>query len=148
MPFAAVVPLLNLIIPALVPAVADGVRGIFSWMSGGAGAKPQNVAEQVQLMQAETERLKALSELDKPIGEISRWVANLRASFRYLAAIVVLLSGMVILGAAVVDMQQNPNSPSEVRNFAEWYLNYIVAPVWSFIFGERMWVTLRNGGKH
>src|SRR3990172_10088704 len=142
MPFAAVVPLLNLIIPALVPAVADGVRGIFSWMSGGAGAKPQNVAEQVQLMQAETERLKALSELDKPIGEISRWVANLRASFRYLAAFVVLLSGMVILGAAVVDMQQNPNSPSEVRNFAEWYLNYIVAPVWSFIFGERMWVTL------
>ena len=136
---AAAVPLLNMIVPALIPAFADGIRGIFSWISGGRGAQPQNVDEQIKLMQAETERLRAVSELDKPVGDISRWVANLRASFRYIAAGLVLISGMALVGLTVLD----PGA----EEFTQWYLNYIVAPVWSFIFGERMLAHVRNGGK-
>ena len=77
--------ILSLVIPALIPALADGIRGVFGKLTGGAGAKPQNVEEQIKLMAAENERLKALAELDKPAENISPWVADLRASFRYIA---------------------------------------------------------------
>ena len=39
--------LMGLILPALVPAFADGMRGIFARFTGGAGGMPQNVQERV-----------------------------------------------------------------------------------------------------
>ena len=56
--------LLSLVLPALVPAFADGVRGLFARLTGGAGAQPQSVGEAIQLMEAQTARVKALAELD------------------------------------------------------------------------------------
>ena len=53
--------ILGLILPALMPAVMDGVRGIFAKFTGGAGGTPQNMQERIQLIQAETEKLKALA---------------------------------------------------------------------------------------
>ena len=55
--------LLTTLVPSLIPAFADGVRGIFQRLTGGAGAKPANVGEAISLMKADTERLQALAQL-------------------------------------------------------------------------------------
>ena len=123
--------LLSLLLPALVPVASDAIRGIVGKFTGGSGAQPQNVAEAVQLMQAETERLKALAELDKPAENISQWVSNLRASFRYIAA------GLVVLAAVSTLYIDVP--PEYVG------LSWDAAgSVWSFIFGERLLMKLKG----
>lgn len=118
--------ILSLVIPALIPAVADGLRGVFSRLTGGAGAKPQNVDEQIKLMTAENERLKAVAELDKPAENISPWVADLRASFRYVAG------GLIILGAV-----STLYLPADLLvQDAIWNL---AGSVFAFLFGDRMY---------
>lgn len=129
--------LLNLIIPALIPAAADGLRGVFAWLTGSRGAQPQNVDEIIKLQQADTEHLRALAELDKPSGEISKWVADLRASFRYIAAGIIV----VLECALVVGVMYDPTLDEMTTAFT----NNIFAPVWSFIFGERMYSHMKNG---
>lgn len=81
--------LLTTVVPALIPAVTDGVRGVIAKFTGGAGAKPANVAEAVQLMNADTDRLRALKELDN-VGQVSLWVNNVRAMMRPVASAIVL----------------------------------------------------------
>jgi hypothetical protein len=76
---------------ALLPAAADGVRAVFNRVTNGAGARPANVAELVQLMQAENERLKILQQLDTP-GDVHKWVNDLRALQRPAMATLVLAS--------------------------------------------------------
>ena len=124
--------LLSLLLPALVPVASDAVRGIISKFTGGAGAIPQNVDEEIRLMEAKTKNLQALAELDKPMGNISQWVADLRASFRYIAA------GVVILAAvSTVFIPVNP----EVADLS-WGA---AQSVWSFIFGDRMYSYIKRG---
>ncbi len=120
--------ILSLVVPALIPAVADGIRGVFGRLTGGAGAKPQNVEEQIKLMSAENERLKAVAELDKPAENISPWVADLRASFRYIAA------GVIIMGA--VSTLYMPKLDAALFE-AIWNL---AGSVFSFMFGDRMYL--------
>ena len=118
--------ILSLVVPALIPAVADGLRGVFNKLTGGAGAKPANVEEQIKLMAAENERLKALAELDKPAENISPWVADLRASFRYVAG------GLIILGAV-----STLYLPADLLvQDAIWNL---AGSVFAFLFGDRMY---------
>lgn len=119
---------LSLVIPALIPALADGIRGVFGRLTGGAGAKPQNVEEQIKLMTAENERLKALAELDKPAENISPWVADLRASFRYIAAGVIILAAVSTLYTPKMDVALFE---------AIWNL---AGSVFSFMFGDRMYL--------
>ena len=119
--------ILSLVVPALIPALADGLRGVFGRLTGGAGAKPQNVDEQIRLMTAENERLKALAELDRPAENISPWVADLRASFRYIAA------GVIIMGA-ISTLYMPKLDP--VLFEAIWNL---AGSVFSFMFGDRMY---------
>ena len=123
--------ILSLILPALLPALADGFRGLFQKLFG--GTKPISVDEQVKLMQAEIEKLKAIAELDKPYGEISRWVADLRASFRYLAAGVIILTTVISLFVPGV----NPD-------FVNLMLQ-LTASVFSFMFGDRVYLHLKKG---
>ena len=65
--------ILSLVVPALIPAVADGIRGVFGRITGGAASIPQSVDERIKLMAAENERLKAgklcvtVSKLDAPV---------------------------------------------------------------------------------
>lgn len=118
--------ILSLVVPALIPAVADGLRGVFSRLTGGAGAKPQNVEEQIKLMAAENDRLKALAELDKPSENISPWVADLRASFRYIAGGLIILSAVSTLFF---------NADLLVQD-AVWNL---AGSVFAFLFGDRMY---------
>lgn len=123
--------ILSLVIPALIPALADGIRGVFGKLTGGAGAKPQNVEEQIKLMTAENERLKALAELDKPAENISPWVANLRASFRYIAGGLIILGAVSTLYASVAqDVQE-----------AVWNL---AGSVFAFLFGDRMYLKFKR----
>ena len=125
--------ILSLILPALVPAVADGARGIIAKFTGGAGGQPQNLHERVQLMQAETEKLKALAALDTPTGEPSKWIIDLRASFRY-----IIISAIMIFTAIVVF---NPDivGVSVVSVFLD-----MTGACMSFIIGERMYLGLKK----
>lgn len=123
--------ILSLVIPALIPALADGIRGVFGKLTGGAGAKPQTVEEQIKMMAAENERLKALAELDKPAENISPWVADLRASFRYIAGGLIILGAVSTLYAPVAqDVQE-----------AVWNL---AGSVFAFLFGDRMYLKFKR----
>ena len=124
-------PILSLILPALLPAVVDGLKGLFTRMTGGAGARPASVDEAIKLMAAETAKLKAIAELDKPSGEISKWVADLRASFRYLAAAIIILTSMSVTVLA----PENPLAP---------YLLEMSGSVFAFLFGDRVYLHLKQ----
>lgn len=131
--------LLALLLPALLPILGDGVRSAFNFFTGGAGAQPANVDEAVKLMAAETEKLKALAELDRPAANISPWVSDLRGSFRYIAAGLIIVGGLFGVGAVVLG-KADPNT----IDFVNGYLQGIVAPVFSFMFGQHMYLSLKS----
>ena len=124
--------LLSLLLPSLVPVASDAVRGIIAKFTGGAGAIPQNVDEEIRLMNAKTENLKALAELDKPMGNISQWVADLRASFRYLAAGIIIVSAVSTLYLPM----------DIVTADIAWQA---AGSAFSFIFGDRMYSYIKRG---
>lgn len=125
--------LLSLILPALVPAFADGARGLIAKFTGGAGGQPQNMKERIELMQAESAKLQALAALDSPTGEPSKWIINLRASFRY-----IIISSIMIFTAIVVF---NPDvvGATVVAVFLD-----MTGACMSFVIGERMYLTLKK----
>lgn len=120
----------TVILPALVPALADGVRALVARFTGGAGSAPQNVAERIQLMQAEAQKLQALAALDAPSGNISRWVADLRASFRYLAVCGIVASTIVGVFA-------------DVEASALAVMLDLSGACMGFVIGERMYLKVR-----
>ena len=122
----------SVLFPALLPALTDGVRGIFAKFTKGAGGTPVNVTERIQLMQAETARLQALAEIDKPAGEPSIWVTNLRSSFRYIAIIIIWL--------ATVGAVFTPTVPEAITLI----MLDLSGACMSFVIGERMYLTLRK----
>jgi hypothetical protein len=122
----------SVLFPALIPALTDGVRGIFAKFTGGAGGTPQNVTERIQLMQAETARLSALAEIDKPVGEPDKWVTNLRTSFRYVA--------IILIWVATVAAVFTPSIPEGITLI----MLDLSGACMSFVIGERMYLTLRK----
>ena len=124
--------LLSILLPAVVPALTDGVRGVFAKFSGGAGGTPQNVTERISLMTAETDRLRALAEIDRPSGEPSKWVTDVRGVFRYAA---ITLVWFATIGAIFT-----PTVPKEITLL----LLDISGATMSFVIGERMYLTLRK----
>jgi hypothetical protein len=124
--------LASLIFPALMPTIADGVRGIFAKFSGGAGGTPQNVDERIKLMEAETARLQALADIDKPSGEPSRWVTDMRSSFRYIAILIIWIATI----AAVF-------TPNVAQSITLMMLDLSGACM-SFVIGERMYLSLKK----
>jgi hypothetical protein len=124
--------ILGLILPALVPAFTDGVRGIFAKFTGGAGGQPQNMQERIQLIQAETEKLKALTALDTPSGEPSKWIVDLRASYRYVIITFILLATIFVV-----------YSPGIQLGIVSVFLDMTGACM-SFIIGERMYLSIKK----
>ena len=124
--------ILSLIFPAVIPVLADGVRGIFAKFSGGAGGTPQNVDERIKLMEAETARLQALADIDKPSGEPSKWVTDFRASFRYVAILLIWIATIT----AVFTSSVMPNITLMLLDLS--------GACMSFVIGERMYLTLKK----
>jgi hypothetical protein len=124
--------LISLILPALVPAFTDGVRGIFAKFTGGAGGQPQNMQERIQLIQAETEKLKALASLDTPSGEPSKWIVDLRACYRYVIITIILIATLFVV-----------YSPSVQLGIVSVFLDMTGACM-SFIIGERMYLSIKK----
>jgi hypothetical protein len=124
--------ILSLIFPAVIPVLADGVRGIFAKFSGGAGGTPQNVDERIKLMEAETARLQALADIDKPSGEPSKWVTDFRASFRYVAILLIWIATI----AAVFNTSLSQNIVLMMLDLS--------GACMSFVIGERMYLSLKK----
>jgi len=125
--------LLSLILPALVPAVADGARGLIAKFTGGAGGQPQNIKERIELMKAESEKLQALAALDTPTGEPSKWIINLRASFRYIIiSSIMIFTGIIVFNSNIV-------GTTVVAIFLD-----MTGACMSFVIGERMYLAIKR----
>lgn len=119
--------LLELILPAVLPAAMDAVKNLFGGLSRKIGGL--SVEDQVKLQGADIEKLKALAALDEVKGNPSQWVVDLRSSFRYLSA------GLSIVGGLGL-MFYNPD-------LSELGGQLISAP-FAFIFGERLYMGLQG----
>ena len=113
------------LITSLAPAVIEAVKTLFGGLSRKIGG--MSVDDEIKLMEADTNRLKGLAELDNPVGTPSQWVVDMRASFRYIAA-----GAMVVIGASIAIMGLTGNVPEAVEIGAS-----IAAAPMSFIIGER-----------
>lgn len=115
---------LELLIPALLPAVIDGFKNLAGGISRKIGGL--SVDDQIKMQGADIEKLKALAALDEVKGSPSQWVVDLRASFRYIAAGVSILGGLIALNLGV-----DPNIAAQ-----------LVSAPFAFIFGERLYMGL------
>lgn len=84
--------IIETIIASLVPVGIEGIKQAAARFFG--GVRATSVDEQIKLDANEIEKIKALAELDKPIGLPSQWVIDLRASARYLGALAVISVGV------------------------------------------------------
>jgi hypothetical protein len=123
--------ILELLLPAILPAAMDGVKNLLGGISRRIGGL--SVEDQLKIETAGIEKLKALADLDTPVGTPSQWVVDLRASFRYIAAGVSILTGSAL-------MFYNPL-------VAEGIAEYLIGAPFAFIFGERMYLGLRGTKK-
>lgn len=93
-----------------------------------------SVDDQIKLQNADIAKLDAIAKLDTPIGTPSQWVVDLRASFRYIAANVVILAGIFMVGGTSSEAIQDAG------------LQLIAMP-FGFIFGERLLLGLKGNKK-
>lgn len=122
--------LLSVLLPALIPAAADGVRAVFNRITHGKGAQPANVTELIQLMTADTDRLRVLQQLDAPAGNVFAWAATARALQR--PALATWIMGAYVF--AVVT-QQPPDTVTQLGEYA--------AMVTFYLFGDRGYSALK-----
>lgn len=118
------------LLPALLPAAIDAAKSLF----GGLGRKlgGLSVDDEIKLVNADMERLKALAALDTPTGTPSQWVVDLRASFRYIAAGISILVGSFLAYkfSAVPDAMDLAGS--------------LISAPFAFIFGERLYFGMKG----
>lgn len=116
--------IIETIVAALVPVGAEAVKQLINKFVG--GVKPATIEEQIQLDRLDVERAQALAALDTPVGQPSQWVVDLRASARYVGALVVI--GVGIFGLFVPDVDDSIKSMGlEAANIA-----------FGFLFGSRI----------
>jgi len=84
--------IIETIIAALVPVGIEGIKQASARWFG--GVRATSVEEQIKLDSNEIEKIKALAELDKPYGQPSQWVVDLRSSARYLGALACIAVGV------------------------------------------------------
>lgn len=125
------------IIAALLPAASDGLRALIGRLTGADPSEPKTAAERIELTKADTERLKALAEIDKPVGSPSQWVVDLRGAFRYVAALVIFLYGFIMLGYLAY-------TDPELRKLIMIGSMEFVQAAFFFAFGDRVYRTLRG----
>lgn len=123
--------LISAVLPALLdmfksagPAISRKIVGV-------------SVDDQIKLEQSTVSKLEALAKLENPGGTPSQWVIDLRASFRYVAAGVLIIGGLAI---AVTGYVQNNATLAAVGLEA-------AGQPFAFVFGERMWQGLTGRAK-
>jgi len=119
---------------AFFPVVIDGAKMGLSKLFGFATAEPKTFDETVQLEKLNIEKIKALADLDRPVGEISRWVANLRASARYFAVLGII--GVALVYSFIPAVNQIP----ETRDF----LRALCSAALFFLLGDRVLINLKK----
>lgn len=126
--------LLALILPALLPAGIDAVKGLF----GAAQRKwlGLTVDEEIKLDEAAVKRLEALAKLDD-LGSTqpSQWVVDLRSSFRYIAACISILAG---IGLGYTALYSSGITSEEMSTVLLPLALDLIGIPFSFIFGERL----------
>lgn len=126
--------LLTLVLPALLPAIIDLVKSAFSRVLGIPTGQPQNFNERLEDKKLDIEKLKALAELDRPQGNVSKWVSDFRASFRYIAV------GLIIVAAIIYNFLPELRQNAVSLN----YLNELAASATFFIIGDRVYLGLKQ----
>lgn len=131
--------ILAALLPAGVDILKDSAAAISRRIVG------LSVDDEIKLKDADVARLTALAALDNPYGTPSQWIVDLRASFRYIAAAVLILAGIIIMG---VGADQYLNPTEMVNADLAWAIILLGAETagapFSFIFGERMWTGLKG----
>ena len=96
-----------------------------------------SVDDQLKLDSAAVEKMKALAELDNPYGTPSQWIIDLRGSFRYVSAALLLVVGtwVAVYGASISDQDI-------ITTGLE-----LAGPPFGFIFGERLVLSYRGGAR-
>jgi hypothetical protein len=117
------------IIGALVPVGVDAIKRLVNNWSG--GVKPVSIDEQIKLDQSEISRIEALAKLDNPGGTPSQWVIDLRASSRYIGALLVIAVGLSTLYFSETEYIQRIGL--EAANIA-----------FGFLFGARIMANLKK----
>lgn len=135
--------IVGMVLPALLPGLLDGVKGLFQRLFG--GTKPVLPEDQIKLMKAEADKLTALAEIDKVYGQPSQWVTNLRASFRYLAAGFLLALSLVVIGFYVFHpgVKTDPEFGKSLYGIVEVLLQ-IDGSLFFFLFGDRVYINLKK----
>lgn len=93
--------ILETLVAALIPAGIEGIKQLITRFAG--GVQPTTIEDQIKLDESEIKRTEAIAKLDTPIGSPSQWVVDLRASARYLGALLVIGVGVSTLYIPVDD---------------------------------------------
>jgi hypothetical protein len=113
---------------AVLPAVMDILKkGAERIITG----RRMTVDDEIRLMQAETEKLKALAELDRPETNISPVIASFRASFRYVFCLLIFLGTLLCIFGGVR------------QEFTEAMLDLLSGVVF-FLIGHRTYLYLQK----
>jgi hypothetical protein len=120
--------LASVVAPAAVDLIKNTVGALTRKWAG------LSVDEQIKINNSDIDKLKALAELDTPVGIPSQWVIDLRASFRYIAAPLVIVAGCLIVWQGIT-----LTSPDIVEMGSS-----LISMPFGFIFGERMYLGFRG----
>lgn len=115
---------------ALLPAVIDIGKSLAGRVLF--GQRALTVDDEIKLMEAEARKIQSLAQLDRPEGNVSTWVSNIRALFRYAASTLILVFTFV----AVL-------SPAVPESYVKYLLD-LTSGVIFFLFGHRTWYTLKS----
>jgi len=118
----------SVVLPAIIDLFKGGVQAASRKWIG------LSVDEQIKLQQADIDKLTALAKLDNPAGTPSQWVVDLRASFRYVCAVLVILVGCGALYAG---------GQAQSQELLAMGFELIGMP-FGFIFGERLYLGLKG----
>lgn len=120
--------LASVVLPAIIDLFKNGATAIGRKWFG------TSVEDQLKIQSADTEKLKALADLDNPHGTPSQWVVDLRASFRYVCAVLVIL-----VGCAITYYGAKLSNDVLMTTGLE-----LVSMPFGFIFGERLYLGLKG----
>ena len=121
--------ILETILAALVPVGVEGIKQVISKFTG--GVRPASVDEQIRLNDSEVGKLNAIAAMDNPFGTPSQWVVDLRASSRYIGALLVIAVGVTYIYLPVDDYTKG--IALEAANIA-----------FGFLFGSRIMANLQK----